>query len=449
MLYVGLVFALLIATALFFLSLKSGEAQDYPINSLRLESNAVYLDIQNDWTQAEQAFGAADDLAKAHSIYTTIIDLDENIRYTNSPFINTENPLILQEALNMDAFYLSDKSGVVKISQPLYDQGKISGFVIFETEYQKNSAITSRIWVYGSISLVLIIAVVVLLGLSLFDRKKDRLLDIEEGLMCIAKGSVVPIKVKENCEYPHIYHAYNLLAEELKYVMAQRSYSQAQRKSFLTTISHELKTPISTISAYVEGLKNGIADDEEKKALYIDIIHTKMQMLSKLVDDFFSYTQEDESKFKYNFEECYADVFFERVFLDITSQNDDPTTYHNLLPKCIVNLDKFRIEQVILNLYNNAKKHTRDAQNITLSAYREGDDVVIEVSDNGEGIAPEDLPYIFDYYYQGVASKSKDYQGAGLGLAISKQIIDAHHGKIRVKSALGQGTSMFVHIPIS
>ena len=103
---------------------------------------------------------------------------------------------------------------------------------------------------------------------------------------------------------------------------------------------------------------------------------------------------------------------------------------------------------MVLNIYNNAIKHTDENDSIILKAYRQDDDVVIEINDSGTGIPTNELPYIFDSYYQGRESKKTDYQGAGLGLTICKSIIEAHSGSIKVKSELHKGTSMYVYIPI-
>lgn len=230
--------------------------------------------------------------------------------------------------------------------------------------------------------------------------------------------------------------------------MKQQQSYEGQRRAFLTMISHELKTPISTINAYVEGLISGVAEDDETKAKYLEVIFDKMQKLTKQVEDFFEYAQDEDNRFKYNFEEYYADEIIEKIFLSLVNNQRQATKVQNLLPKCIFNVDKIRIEQVIMNLYNNALKHTAEEESIILKAYREDNDVVIEIEDKGEGISPKDLPYIFDYYYQGQTSKKSDYEGIGLGLAICKNIVDSHKGTMKVKSKEGHGTTMYIRIPL-
>jgi len=446
--YIGLLSILLILLALLFISIKNKDDRSYPINSLRLDSNDVYINVQNLWSNDKFMFDDIANNAKDRGISISIINLYQEVIYSNSKYFDIDNVPILQEALYMDASYLENNLNVYKLSQPLYKEEMVTGFVIFEKEYIYESSVNYLTIILGIIILTIVCFIILLYGISLFKSDNYEFIEIEKGLLNITKGLLTPISTNKDSQYPQIYITYNMLIEELKHVMQQREYTQGQRKSFLTTISHELKTPIATISAYVEGLKSGVADDDEKRQQYINIIYQKMKMLNKLIEDFFLYTQEDENKFKYNFSECYADVFIGDIFSSISSQKNSRTAYKNLLPKCIINVDQFRIEQVILNLYNNAKKHTNKDQDILLLAYREEDNIVIEVSDNGEGISPKDLPYIFEYYYQGSKSKSKDYQGVGLGLAIAKSIIDAHNGRMKVKSTEGSGTSMYVYIPV-
>lgn len=433
---------------LLFISVTRTENEKHPINSLRVDSNNTYVRVQNLWDEENYVFDDAADNAKSKDIFITIIDLNENVIYSNSQYLDLDNVPVLQEALYMDASYLQNNPNTNKLSQPLYYKERVTGFIIFEKEYIQQPKTSYTTIIVGALIILVVCLIISLYAMSIFKKDNREYIAIEEGLLNITKGILVPMPALKYSQYPQIYHSYNMLIEELKHIMKQREYTQVQRKSFLTTISHELKTPVATINAYVEGLKNDIADDEEKRQQYIDIIYDKMQMLKKIIEDFFLFTQKDENKFKYNFSECYADELIDNIFAGIPSQKNNRVTYKNLLPKCIVNADKFRIEQVILNLYNNAKKHTSENQDISLLAYREDDNIIIEVSDNGEGISPRDLPYIFDYYYQGVSSKSKDYQGVGLGLAIAKSIIDAHKGRIKVKSTEGRGTSMFVYIPV-
>lgn len=389
------------------------------------------------------------DLVLDDSIYLTIIDLNETIIFSNSETINESHSRLLLDALYMDNSYVNSNSGNYKLSQPIYYNDSVAAFVIFEKAYDLKSGnnTLAKILIVSMIFLIIIMLILMIIIL-LYGKNKNELQTIEKGLEDIAKGILKPLSIKKNNDYNGIYNTYNMLIEELTYIMKQQQSSEGKRKAFLTMISHELKTPIATINAYVEGLLSGVAKDDETKEKYITIISNKMQQLTIQVEDFFKYAQDDANRFKYNFEECYADELLDTIFSSLVSLERAQTKIQNILPKCIFSADKIRLEQVIMNMYNNALKHTSKDDAIILKAYREDDEVVIEIEDFGEGISPKDLPYIFDYYYQGQSSKTSDYEGIGLGLAICKAIVDKHKGSMKVKSNLGQGTTMYIKIPL-
>lgn len=347
----------------------------------------------------------------------------------------------------MDESYITRYPNSYKLVQPIYYDNAIVGFAIFEKTYNTISS-TNKIPIINIAIYGLLTIIIIFLGIKLFTKDSRELKAIAGGLQNITKGILEPIDVDKNGNYQQIYHTYNALIDELKYVMEKQANNENQQKAFLTMISHELKTPIATINAYVEALTKNIAKDEETKESYLEIIFDKTNQLTQQVEDFFKYAQNSASKFKYNFKECYIDALIEKIFLSISSQDGVHIKYENLLPACIVKVDKIRIEQVIMNLYNNAKKHSSNKDTISLSAYRSNNEIFIEVKDTGEGISAKDLPYIFDYYYQGQSSRIKDYSGIGLGLAICKSIIDNHNGRMKVQSKEGIGTTMYIILPI-
>jgi len=419
------------------------------INELRLDSNQLYEEISNRWPLDNEDISIIENTAKSGDVNLTIIELNETIIYSDSHTLDLSNERILLNAFYMDKSYTDKNSDSVKISQPIYSNEQAVAFAIFEKIYADDNGLTN---LFKQIVIGLLVAVMVaslfISGYLLFRKKNPELEAIEKGLMDISKGVLRPISVSNSNDYKQLYNTYNTLVEELTYIMKQQQSYEGQRKEFLTMISHELKTPISTISAYIEGLTSGVATDDETKEKYLKIISDKIQQLTKQVEDFFKYAQDEVNRFKYNFEECYADDIIGEIFSRLMSNQHQNTSIQNLLPRCIFSIDKTRIEQVIMNLYNNACKHTSMDESIILKAYREDDDVVIEIEDNGEGISPKDLPYIFDYYYQGETSKKRDYEGIGLGLAICKNIITSHKGSMKVKSKVDIGTTMYIKLPL-
>ncbi|MEX1378117.1 MAG: HAMP domain-containing sensor histidine kinase [Eubacteriales bacterium] len=446
--YTGQIAVIVLLLALFFLFNFVGHDEFNPINQLRIDCNDIYQEIQSNWNGLNQDYSYISAKAEKDMIYVTIIDMEENILFTNSTTIDTENKEMLKEALYMDNAYILENDSMYKIAQPIYYEKSVAGFVIFEKSYIYKDDKANIKNILLCLIFVCAVLLIVLLGYVIFKNQTTEISELIKALDDITKGKYKPLKLTKNEEYSQLYHAYNMMAEEIKYRMDKKEYNEHQRKLFINQISHELKTPISTINAYVEGLQNNLASDEEKRQNYIEIIHTKMNQLTELINDFFAYAQEDAQHFKYNFEECYANTVMDDIFSGIKENGERNVVCTNLLPKCIVNIDKVRLEQVVLNLYNNAVKHTNTEDRIEISSYREDDNVVIEVSDSGTGIPVNELPYIFDSYYQGSKSKRMDYQGAGLGLSICKSIIDAHKGSMKVKSQMGKGTTMYVYIPM-
>jgi signal transduction histidine kinase len=357
--------------------------------------------------------------------------------------------IYMQEAFYIDQSYIRTNPDSYKLTMPILMNDEISGFVIFERIIIEDSGAQENIAKILYLSMIaLMILIIVLTIYNQFHVENRELENLESGLVEISKGILKEKEIPRDNTYRGIYQTYNMLIEELTYLMEQQHFYEGQRKSFLTMISHELKTPIATINAYIEGLNSGVAKDEDTRIRYQRIIEEKMQQLMKQVDDFFKYAQEDEGRFKYHFEECYADDAIGKIFEQMIGAEGKEAIVENHIPSCIISIDKTRIEQVIMNIFNNANKHTTNDDTIILRGYREDSDIVIEIIDSGDGINPRDLPYIFDYYYQGQNSKDSDYEGVGLGLAICKDIISHHKGSIKVKSSIGIGTTFYLKIPV-
>lgn len=439
---IGLVGLLASLTILSFSIAADGSADDPPLNLLRLETHEAYLRITDAWPMDAAGF---DRLLTTLDGQTTVtlVDLTGQVLLSSREGPKT---LHMQEAFYMDQSYAAANPGVYKLTVPVSPDNQVAGFVIFEKRMVENAA-PSTTGLRTAMALVVVL-IIALSFYNLFFTRHTELEDLESGLTAISRGILKNKPLPSDSRFHSVYQTYNRLVDELRDVMKKQQNFEVQRKSFLTMISHELKTPIATISAYIEGLSSGVAKDEETRQRYQRIIDEKMKQLTVQVDNFFKYAQEDEGRFKYHFEECYADEVLSKIFEDLLITDGPKTHIENLLPACLISIDRVRIEQVILNIYNNAVKHTTAEDAIILRGYREEDDVVIEISDTGEGIHAKDLPYIFDYYYQGQDSQKSDYEGVGLGLAICKDIIDHHQGLLRVRSNRGEGTTLYIKLPV-
>ncbi|QVK17597.1 HAMP domain-containing histidine kinase [Mycoplasmatota bacterium] len=423
-----------------------------PINEIRLKVNPEYLLILDNWPLSNDVQKQLDEELKKENIACTVTDLNGYVLYKYNSQFELGIQIDLVEHMYYDYSYKVRNEGKHLISYPIYNQESVEGYVLFEVAINnRNDGMKMPSEWIISISLFSILFVISIIA-TIINHKKQTTNEFEElieGLNHVSKGIFKPLKLPKESREQSIYISYNRMVEELSYLMKKKQSYEGQRKSFLTTISHELKTPIATINAYIEGLVSGVAKDEATRLNYQIIIQDKMKNLMNQVEDLFKYAQEDMNQFKYNFEEIYADEVFDKILKQIIDkENKRKIIIKNNIPKCMINVDVIRIEQVILNFYNNAIKHTPENGTLILETYRQDHELLISVEDNGEGIDARDLPYIFDYYYQGQASKKSDYEGVGLGLAICKEIINRHGGRIFVKSSLGKGTKISFTLPV-
>ena len=234
----------------------------------------------------------------------------------------------------------------------------------------------------------------------------------------------------------------------------EKIHSEKERQKLLYVISHELKTPITTLRGNLEViLDNKINNDPAKLVDSVRNAYQKTQLLERLVHDLFELSQFESSQFNFNFyllsfEESFQPIFAKfagdaeqagyEFVLDIAEEIDRENLEFIL--------DVERIDQVMYNLVNNAMKNTPQGGRITVScSLLEKDRIMIRVADTGFGIAEKDLPHIFEMFY--TSSGTKGGKGAGLGLAISKEILLKHHAEISAESRLNQGTTFTIKFP--
>ena len=250
------------------------------------------------------------------------------------------------------------------------------------------------------------------------------------------------VRVRSRDEIGQLAASFNQMTSDL----AQASQA---RKQMTADLAHDLRTPLTILRGYTEGLKDGRI--QGGAAIY-GVMHTEVEHLRHLVDDLRVLSLADAGEMPLNRRAIDPSALIERAGLAYIVQAEHSgialhVTPAGDLPSILV--DTERMTQVLNNLVTNALRHTSHGA-ITLSADQRGDHIALYVSDTGSGIAPEDLPHIFDRFYRADKARQRDDSGAsGLGLAIAKAIVDAHGGTISVESALGQGTTFTISLPVA
>ncbi|MBR1852887.1 MAG: HAMP domain-containing histidine kinase [Lachnospiraceae bacterium] len=248
-------------------------------------------------------------------------------------------------------------------------------------------------------------------------------------------------------EIGDLYRNYEDMRLRLKESEEEKEENIQRNKEMIGNISHDLKTPITAIKGYVEGIMDGVADTPEKVDKYVKTIYNKANDMDRLINELTTYSGVDNSRIQYNFHRInIADYFgdcVEEVGLDLESKNIK-LNYSNLTPyDTIVIIDPEQMKKVINNIISNSVKYMDKPDGaIDIRILDEADSIRVEIEDNGKGIAQKDLQRIFDRFYRTDASRNSAQGGSGIGLSIVKKIIEDHGGYIWATSKDGEGTCM-------
>lgn len=252
---------------------------------------------------------------------------------------------------------------------------------------------------------------------------------------------------KQEGEIGHLHDNYEQMRLQLKENAEEKMQNEKKSKELVSNISHDLKTPITSIKGYVEGIMDGVADTPEKMDKYIKTIYNKANDMDRLINELTTYSGIDSNKIPYHFHVLnIADYFqdcVEEVGLDL-EQKDIQLNYTNLAPAdtCIV-ADPEQLKKVINNIISNSVKYMgHDKGIIDIRILDEGESVRIEIEDNGKGIAAKDIGNIFERFYRTDSSRNSLQGGSGIGLSIVKNIIEDHGGYVWATSKEGEGTCM-------
>jgi histidine kinase len=271
---------------------------------------------------------------------------------------------------------------------------------------------------------------------------------LKEGAERIKSGDLnFEIKATSNDEIGQLDRAFEEMRKKLKESINLQLQYEENRKELLSNISHDLKTPITSIIGYVEGIKDGVANTPQKMDKYLSTIYLKARDMDSLIDELFLFSKLDLKKEPFTFEtvrlDKYLKDYVEELHLDLLQQGIQ-IELHLMNKQIYVTADREKLKRVLANLISNCVKYmNKDQKNIAISLHEGLYDVVVQVTDNGYGIESSALPYIFNRFYRAEQSRNSRTGGSGLGLAIAKKIIGEHEGDIWATSEIGKGTSVF------
>ncbi|MBU3098981.1 MULTISPECIES: sensor histidine kinase [Clostridium] len=256
------------------------------------------------------------------------------------------------------------------------------------------------------------------------------------------------VKSSANDEIGELYKEFEDMRCRLKESVVLQLQYEDNRKELISNISHDLKTPVTAIKGYVEGIKDGVADTPEKMEKYINTIHKKTRDIDKMIDELFLFSKLDLNKLTFGFEEVdvksYLSDIIDELKFDLEESNSEIFLIGEVEDKTAIVADREKLRRVIINIVQNSVKYM-DKENgkIQIILKELGGSVQFEIKDNGRGISKAALPFIFDRFYRADPSRNSRTGGNGLGLAIAKSIIEGHDGQIWAQSTVGLGTSIF------
>lgn len=276
----------------------------------------------------------------------------------------------------------------------------------------------------------------------------------------IGEGNLeVEIKWHKKDEFGEVFSQFDEMRTRLKDSIMQKAEMENARKEMIANISHDLKTPLTSISGYASGILDGIADTHEKKQKYLNTIITRTEDINRLVDDLFLFSKLDSKQVTFNLQVtdilAYIREATEEISLEYKERGNLNITLHPCdVPNIYVKIDTMQCKRVILNIVSNSIKYKQGNETrIDVEIYKNDFRVILKFSDNGIGIPEKDIVHVFDRFYRSDAARSNPgnpYGGSGLGLSIAKQIIEAQGGRIWARSRENTektGTSIYISFP--
>lgn len=318
-------------------------------------------------------------------------------------------------------------------------QEKISGLQAYTQQLTEQKSGGAVIWILCACSVLFFITAFGYIYLAIL-RPFDKMKDFAEKIS--AGDFNVPLKYERSNYFGEFTWAFDSMRNEISKLRASEKEAVENNKTIIATLSHDIKTPISSIRAYIEGLSANMDNSYEKRERYLRVITKKCDEVSQLTNDLFLHSISDLDKLKINPEKIEICAFLEDVIDEIAAEQKDVHMQHADFA-VYVNADKNRLTQVAENLINNARKYAKT--DIDLFLTRQESDIVLHFRDYGSGIPDENIPFIFDKFYRG--SNCGSEQGSGLGLYIVKYITEKMGGRVTLVNH-NNGLEVLVSLPI-
>lgn len=396
----------------------------------------------------------------------TVYDLAGKVVYTSDENQYKSGEVInLKEILQFDKSFYEKNKDQIKVTFVLISGGKVNNFALFTIPRQQilmRTEVEYLFYLFQPIICGIILVLVILITISIYMKYHvlGPMQEINKSSKAIIQGNydIPVIRARGNRllhnEVAELTYGFELMRDQLKEKREIEAKLKRSQKELISCISHDLKTPISTIKAYSEGMQDGLCDTEEKRKKYVEVIIRKTDVITKMINDLSEHSNAELNELKIVKSECYLDMYLKKTILEVKLLVEHyglAFEYQCDVPNLLVCMDANRVTQVIYNLIENSMKYTNDENGrikITVSHLQIENKIAFSVMDNGIGISLEDIPYVFNKFYRAEKSRSTSIPGSGLGLSICKYIVEAHGGNIKCRSNPVAGTEFIFTIDI-
>ena len=296
---------------------------------------------------------------------------------------------------------------------------------------------------------IILIFTALAIGLWLYRSIATPMVKLKKATQNIKEGNLdFVLDVEGNDEFSQLCQDFEEMRRRLKESTEEKNLIEKENKELISNISHDLKTPITAVKGYVEGIMDGVADTPEKMDRYVRTIYNKTNEMDHLINELTFYSKIDTNRIPYTFSKLNVEDYFsdcaEEVGLELETKGIELVYANYVENDVVVIADGEQIRRVIHNIIGNAIKYMDKKRGIIQIRVKDvGDFIQVEIEDNGKGIGAKDLPYIFDRFYRTDISRNSSKGGSGIGLSIVKKILEDHGGKVWATSREGIGTIMY------
>lgn len=342
-------------------------------------------------------------------------------------------------------YHTSSAQQLVSVAVPMVVAGEVTGAVLLHGTLAGITETVSQVHLlilYAALAAVVLAAFV---GYYLSRSISYPLQQMNRAAHAVAAGDYrQQVEVTSSDEVGQLAVTFNYMSATLQQTVEALSQEKNKLSDFVANVSHELRTPMTSIQGFVEALLDGMAEDPGSQEKYLRVILDETIRLNRLFNDLLDLSRLETGQVKWPMEPVRLEKMLDDVVAKLSPQLESQgllaeVAYPESLPAVLGNQDW--LQQVLINLLGNAIAFTPQGGRIKLSAVDEGSTVRVSITDTGVGIPPEEQEKVWERFHRVDRARTRGPGGTGLGLAIVRQIVEAHGGKVGLKSALGRGST--------